>query len=256
MEEEISENSYIVKTTGFEGPFSLLLNLIESRKLFVNEISLSQVTEDYISYINKLDNLSHVEISNFVVVAATLILIKSKSLLPNMNLTSEEEGEIVNLEDRLRLYEVFSKLAINVKEQFGKNIIFSPLERKMEKEIFVPDIHIDIQTMNALVSEVLEKIPKKIELQEVEVKKVISIEEMIDDLTQRIQNSMQLNFKEFTGHNGEKRAFTKEERVVVIVGFLAMLEMVRQGIVNVIQNDNFQDIIIEKETLIINEEII
>lgn len=256
MEQEILENSYIVKTTGFEGPFGLLLSLIESRKLFVNEISLSQVTEDYIAYINKLDTLSHAEIANFVVVAATLILIKSKSLLPNMNLTSEEEGEIVNLEDRLKLYEIFSKLSLQVKEQFGKNIIFAPLERKLEKGLFVPDIHIDTATMHTLISEVLARIPKKEVLHEVEVKKVISIEEMIDDLTERIQNSLQLNFKEFTGHSGDKRAFTKEERVVVIVGFLAMLEMVRQGVVNVIQSNNFQDMIIQRETLVVNEEII
>ena len=56
--DEVLENSYTVKTTGFEGPFALLLNLIESRKLFINEISLSQVTEDYIKHVNNLGNLT------------------------------------------------------------------------------------------------------------------------------------------------------------------------------------------------------
>ena len=250
MQEETLENSYTVKTGTFEGPFALLLSLIEERKLFINEISLSQVTEDFITYIKQLDTLSPAAVSNFVVVAATLILIKSKSLLPNLNLTTEEEGEIVNLEDRLRLFETFSRLSQNIKKLFGKNILFAPLERKYDKKTFVPDTKITSEAVRLLIDEVLEKIPKKVFLPAVEVRKVISIEEMIDKLTERIQNSMQLNFKDFTG-----RAFTKEERVVVIVGFLAMLEMVRNGIVNVVQNSNFDDMIIEKQELIVNEEI-
>ena len=250
-QEELLENAYQVKTGTFEGPFALLLSLIESRKLFINEISLSQVTEDFITYVNKLDNLSPAEVSNFVVVAATLILIKSRSLLPNINLTKDEEGEILNLEDRLRLFEVFSRLSINIKTLFGKNMIFAPLERKSTIQAFVPDNKITLASMQNLVEEVLEKIPKKIILPQVEVRKVISIEEMIDKLTLRIQNSIQLNFHDFAG-----KAFTKEERVVVIVGFLAMLEMVRNGIVNVIQNENFDDMIIEKQELLTNEEFI
>ena len=81
--------------------------------------------------------------------------------------------------------------------------------------------------------------PKKVHLPEVEVRKVISIEEMIDKLTDRIQKAVRLNFKDFSG-----KAETREERVVVIVGFLAMLELVRQGILDAAQENNFEDIII------------
>ncbi len=244
--DEVLENSYRVVTTGFEGPFALLLNLIESRKLFINEISLSKVTEDYIQHVNSLGNLTPAEISNFVVVAATLILIKSKSLLPNLNLTTEEETEIVDLEERLRLFELYSKLSINIKNNFGKKIIFAPLERKNLTLVFLPDNQITKESMMTFASEVVNKIPKKIFLPEVEVKKVISIEEMIDKMTIRMQSALSMNFKEFAG-----TAVTKEERVVVIVGFLAMLELVRQGIVNVIQNNNFEDLIIEKQEIVL-----
>jgi len=244
--DEVLENSYKVVTTGFEGPFALLLNLIESRKLFINEISLSKVTEDYIQHVNSLANLTPAEISNFVVVAATLILIKSKSLLPNLNLTTEEETEIVDLEERLRLFEIYSKLSMNIKNNFGKKIIFAPLERKNSTLVFLPDDQITKESMMTFASEVINKIPKKIFLPEVEVKKVISIEEMIDKMTLRMQTALSMNFKEFAGE-----AVTKEERVVVIVGFLAMLELVRQGIVNVIQNNNFEDLIIEKQEIIL-----
>src|SRR3990167_6797300 len=107
--------TYKIKLVGFEGPFGLLLDLVEKRKLFINDVSLAQVTEDYLAYMNKLGGLSSAEISSFVYVASTLLLIKSKSLLPNLDLTSEEEGDIKNLEERLRLYEMFTRLGGNIK---------------------------------------------------------------------------------------------------------------------------------------------
>ena len=98
--------------------------------------------------------------------------------------------------------------------------------------------------------DVLGAMPKKIFMPEVEVKTVVSIEEMIDKLTERIKNSMKMNFKDFIGLPAQSgKAVTKEEKVVVIVGFLAMLEMVRQGIIDAIQEVDMGDIIIEKQTV-------
>lgn len=238
MEKEV----YKVHTLNFEGPFGVLLNLIEERKLFINEISLAEVTEEYLKYINGLSSLDPAEIASFIVVAATLILIKSKSLLPNLNLTTEEESDIRSLEDRLKLFEMYSRLSGNIKNSFGKEIIFAPLERKnLETLIFLPDSQITRESMMVFARGALGKIPQKVFLPKVEVRKVISLEEMITKLTDRIENSMKFNFKEFAG-----KAETKEEKVVVIVSFLAMLELVRQGILNVAQENNFEDIVIEK----------
>jgi segregation and condensation protein A len=242
MDTEVLEG-YKIKTEKFEGPFGLLLSLIENRKLFINDISLAQVTEDYLNYVNSLDGSKTREISSFIVIAATLILIKSKSLLPTLDLSTEEEKEITNLEDRLKLFEKYSNLSLNIQKLFGKNIIFPLAERNKKMSVFVPDDMININMMHDLALELLNKIPKKVELPEVEVKKVISIEEMIENLSERIQRSVQVNFREFAG-----RAVTKEERVNVIVGFLAMLELVRQGILNVMQDNNFEDILLEKKT--------
>ena len=233
---------YKIKTANFEGPFGVLLNLVEERKLFINDLSLAQVTEDYLKYLNTLSNASPAEISSFVVVAATLILIKSKSLLPNLNLTSEEEGDIRNLEDRLKLFELYARLGINIKNMFGKKIIFAPLERKNETLVFLPDDRITKESMMTFARDILGRIPKKVFLPEVEVKKVVSIEEMIGKLTERIQKSLKMNFKDFVGS-----AQNKEEKIIVIVGFLAMLELVRQGMLYVAQKNNFEDIIIMKQ---------
>ena len=245
MNTGVEKDIYTIKTTGFEGPFGLLLNLIEKRKLFINDVSLAVVTEDYLNYMNKLGGLnsfSPAEIASFVLVASTLILIKSKSLLPNLSLTGEEEGDIKNLEERLRLFELYTKLGGNIKNNFGKNIIFAPLERKNDVLVFLSDEQITKDSMMAFAKGALGGMPKKVFLPEVEVRKVISIEEMIGNLTERIQNSIKMSFKDFAG-----KAKTREEKVFAIVGFLAILELVRNGILQAVQEGHFEDIIISKQ---------
>lgn len=252
--------TYKIKTVNFEGPFGLLLNLVEERKLFINEISLAEVTEDYLKYVNSLGNLSTSEISSFIIVAATLILIKSKSLLPNLNLTEEEEGDIRNLENRLKLYELYSQLSRNIKNNFGKKIIFAPQERKNNLRawghktlVFLPDDQITKEIMMSFAYNVLGRIPKKVFLPEVEVKKVVSMEETIDKLTERIQKTMKMSFKDFACLPAGRpaKSATKEEKIIVIIGFLAMLELIRNGILNAMQENNFEDIIIEKQEVMV-----
>jgi segregation and condensation protein A len=243
----VETETYNIKIAGFEGPFGLLLGLIEKRKLHINDVSLAEVTEEYLQYINKMGGLTPAEISSFVLVASTLLLIKSKSLLPNLDLTSEEEGDIKNLEERLRLYELFTRLGGNIKDNFGKKIIFSAEERKNNILVFLPDEQITKDSMMTFARNVLGAMPKKVLLPEVEVRKVISIEEMIDNLTERIKNSLKMNFKDLHGHTGKMH--TKEEKIVVIVGFLAMLELVRQGIMDATQEIDGGDIIMEQQAV-------
>ncbi len=247
METESSSQIYTVKTEAFEGPFGLLLDLVEKRKLFINDVSLASVTEDFLSHMNSLGDsgsLSPAEITSFIQVAATLILIKSKSLLPNLSLTDEEQGDIKNLEERLRLYRIFMGLGGSVKSSFGKEMIFAPLERKNEILVFLPDSRITKDTMMEFARNVLGGMPKKVFLPEVEVRKVINIEEVIDNLTQRIQSAITMSFAEFSGKKSGQH--TRAEKVTVIVSFLAMLEMIRNGILNAVQNNHMEDIIIEK----------
>lgn len=234
---------YTVKLNQFEGPFPLLLNLIESRKLFINDISLASITEDYIRYVNEHE-IDNTLVSNFILVASTLILIKSKSLLPSLDLTTEEQIDIQNLEDRLKLYELYTNLSVEIKENFGKKIIFFPQERKNTEVVFLPDSQITKESMMTIASDLIVKIPKKVNLPTVEIKKVISLEEMIDNLKERITKNLSFKFKDFAGQH-----ITKEEKVNTIVSFLAMLELVREGIVEVIQDNNFEDILIEKNNI-------
>lgn len=245
MENDIQEDIYNIKTSVFEGPFGLLLSLVEKRKLFINDVSLASVTEDYLNYVNSLEEKDPMQMSSFIVVASTLLLIKSKSLLPNLALTEEEEGSIKDLENRLSLYEMYSKLATEIKEHYGKKIIFAPLERKIDHIVFLPDERITKYNMMILAEEIVNKLPKKVILPSVEVKKVISIEEMIGRLTDRINEALKISFREFS-RNGNTGGYSKEEKVHVIVSFLAVLELARQGILSLVQESNFDEIIIEK----------
>lgn len=243
-------DTFQIKTTHFEGPFGLLLHLVEKRKLFINDLSLAEVTEDYLKYLNSLEKLPPEETSSFLVVASTLLLIKSKSLLPNLDLTDEEKGNIQNLEERLRLYELFSKLSLHLKKDFGKKIIFAPLERKNDFLVFLPDEQITRESIMTFAHRALQAMPKKVILPKVEVKKVISLEEMLNKLAQRIENTLKMSFHEFA-----PKGKTREDKLVVIIGFLAMLELVRQGVIHAIQEKEAGDIFIEKREVEVEVEI-
>lgn len=249
MAEEVI-STYKVKSGGFEGPLELLLSLIESRKLFVNDVSLASVTEDYIAYVKNLaggESERHIaDVSYFILVAATLILIKSKSLLPNLALTEDETEKITDLETRLKLYQTIKNASILVKNQFGTEIIFAPMDRNWSEPLFSPDPAINVSSMSQAVQDVITHIPKKeAPLPEIEIVKVMSMEEMINSLTERIESAMNISFREFSkSHGGQNE---KEVKINVIVSFLAMLELVREGILDVVQNATFEDIEINKQ---------
>ncbi len=243
---EVNDQSkYLVKTPQFEGPLDLLLELIEKRKLFVNELSLAQVTDDYVQHVRNMTQINVGSTAHFIVIAATLILIKSRSLLPNIELSPDEKKEIVNLEYRLRVYQAIKEVSTLVKQSFGRNVIYMSPDRDWSTPVFSPDSQITTDRMRQGLLDVLANMPKKEFLPEVTVKKVITIEEMIDSLSNRIQKAMRegakISFKQFAASAGTPEE-VKEAKVYVIVSFLAMLELVREGLMDCMQQNNFEDI--------------
>ena len=93
----MNDNQFKIKTEIFEGPLDLLLSLIEKRKLLINEVSLSKVTDDFISYLQNREAYSIKDASEFLVIASTLLLIKSRSLIPSLNLSEEEKEDMMDL---------------------------------------------------------------------------------------------------------------------------------------------------------------
>lgn len=234
-------SNYVVKIDKFEGPLELLLNLIEKRKLHINDVSLAKVADDYVSYIKNTHDFPMSETANFILIASTLLLIKSKSLLPSLNLTQEEEDGVRDLELRLKIYQRFKEVSILLRDIFSKQIIFLQSEKK-EVIVFAPHEQITTETLLNSIKSVIKNLPKKEFIPKAVVAKVINIEEVINNLTDRIQKNLRISFKEFSNMG-------KEEKVYVIVSFLAMLELVKQGVANVIQEKQFDDIFIETEKI-------
>lgn len=231
--------NYRVDTPHFQGPLELLLELIEKRKLFINDISLAQVTDDYIAYTQTHTEHTLEQNAQFVLIASTLLLIKSKSLLPTLTLTEEEKVSIDDLEARLSIYKQVKELSRHLEARFGKTILFEAEERP-ETPVFSPDKNLNTSSIHEAIKRVLTNLPKKEVLPKTIVRKVISLEDMIDTLTKRVTSALRMSFKEFSsGH--------KDDKVNVIVGFLAMLELVKQGVVHVNQEKHFDDINMETE---------
>ena len=236
--------SYQLKTEHFEGPLDLLLTLIEKRKLFISDFSLSKVADDYIAHIRSFEAFPMNDVANFLLVASTLVLIKSEALLPDLNLTTEEESHIDDLKRRLAMYELFRNLSQHVKTNFGKQLIFERSGRSEMTVVFAPDNRISAAAVGQSMRDVINALPKKISIPKATVKKVISIEEMMMRLSQRVTSALKTSFTQFSKYQKGK-SVGKEHRGEIIISFLAMLDLVKQGIVHVTQHEDYGDIDIE-----------
>ncbi len=237
----MTDNQFQIKTEVFQGPLDLLLSLIEKRKLLINDISLAKVTDDFISHIQNREAYSIKDTSEFLVIAATLLLIKSKSLLPTLDLSEEEKSDIYDLELKLKIYKKIKELSLGVKSAFGARILFFPNARKAEP-VFSPDASMTKENIASAIFTVIQNLPKLDLKPKVKVAKTISLEEMITHLTERVKSSMKMSFKDFAGMG-------KAEKVNIIVSFLAMLELVKQGIIEVNQEEKFADIHMETKSV-------
>lgn len=233
-----------IKTEQFEGPLDMLLDLVEKRKLFINDFTLAAVADEYIARIRRFDSFPVSDVANFLLVASALVLIKSRSILPQISLTEEENQSIDELKRRLALLELFRDVAGHVKEKYGKTVLFPRESRPKSVIVFAPDARITPAAMHSAAESVVSAFPKPVELPKVTVKKIISLEEMLDRLAERIQVALKMNFSEFSNYDRSK-PIPKEERIMIVIGFLAMLEMVKQGVLIVTQHEDYGDIEME-----------
>ncbi|MDP3661783.1 MAG: segregation/condensation protein A [bacterium] len=233
-------SAFTVKHEKFEGPLYVLLDLIEERKLHVSDVSLASVADDFILYAKQFEEFPMAEGASFILVASTLLLIKSKSLLPLLELTEEEKTDISELQARLALYQKVRGYAGKIRTRFGKSISFS-LEARERAPLFTTSPSTTLASLSETLRSLLMNLPRAAVLPKVIVEKVLSLDETIARLTGRIQACLRLGFRDFAGALGAK---AKKE---IIVSFLAMLELIRRGAIRVTQEKHFDDILMETE---------
>ena len=233
-----SETEYIVRLESFQGPLDLLHQLIEERKLHINTISLATVTADYLSHIREVATVSAEEVARFTHIAAVLILIKSKSLLPMLEYTAEEESDVAVLEARLRLLDTVRSSAVPPLERWGAHSHFVRPPSRWESVAFLPDDSCTVAGLHRNARAVISDLPFFRRKPEKKVAKVISVEEVIERVLAAVTARAKVSFKEMTaGDRGE-----------VIVSFLAILEMMRKNLITAEQGDHFDDILVSQET--------
>lgn len=235
----VFNGGFSIQTDVYSGPLDLLIDLIEKRKLLVNDISLTAVTDDYMAYVARFEKNPLREMADFIVLASTLLLLKSKSLLPVLELTEQEEETLESLEKRLRYYQIFRNAGKVVETIFAEKPAYERRFIPDKNPLFVTDRYTDLSALHIAMTDVLHNLPKKVAKPKVQVRTVVSLETMIDRLKERIERQISCKFKDFTGN--------ATERTTIIVGFLAVLEMVKQGTILVRQSSHFCDIEIERE---------
>ena len=237
----MSGSQYQVQAGSFEGPFDVLLSLVEKRKMHVSDVSLAAITDEYVRFI-ETNPLPVAHTAEFILVASTLMLIKSRSLLPGFAITRDEAGDIKDLEDRLARYQVAKERARILGEliENGSRLFTRSVAPKTREISFNPSLDgttLKRELVGAL-GNLLALLPTTEKIPQATVKKMISLEEVITSLRDRLTRAFRTTLNEFAG----------TERAALITGFLAMLELVKQGDADVHQSNHFDDIWIETRT--------
>ena len=213
----------------------LLLQLTEQEKLDITRVSLAQIADQYLQYISQAENITLQNLADFLSVAARLILIKSKALLPLLEFSPEEEEEIKDLEHQLAEYKKFKDVAKQL-EIILKNSLcgFARESFVGQHVIFYPPSNISGADLFKAFSKVLGEIPVVEKLEQEMIKEVLTLEERILHLQEKLREKVQTSFSELIANTTDK--------VEVVVSFLAMLEMVKQRLISVEQGELFSEI--------------
>jgi segregation and condensation protein A len=230
-----------VKVEQFEGPLDLLLQLIEDQQLDITALSLAKVTEQFLDYVKSLQEKNPLGLADFLVIAAKLLVIKSKALLPTLELGEEEEESAFDLAAQLLTYKKYKEAAKYLKQLDAKRRQSWTHDVDFQSRVtFVPDPQVTPQVLADCMRKLANELKEIVRLPEKVVEEVMSITDKIDSIQKLISDKIETSLSSLI-----KDAKTKTE---VIVTFLALLELVKQRILTVEQNQIFEDIMIKKSS--------
>ena len=232
--------NYTVHTAVYDGPLDLLLNLIERAELDITSVSLASVTDQYLAYINGLEQINADEISAFLVIAAKLLQIKSEALLPRPPARApDEEDSGQSLVDQLKLYKRFKEIGawMNARQQADlRTFLRVAPPPKVE-----PKLDLSNLTLEKLITAATEAFAKERNKQPLGViiaPPRVTIREKIDMIAKMMKEVERASFRALLDPGAS--------RLEIVVTFLAMLELVKRYRIHAHQEDLFSDIEINR----------
>ena len=234
---ESAPEAFPVKLSNFEGPLDLLLHLIKTNELSIHDIPIALITAQYLAAIELLQELDLDVAGEFLVMAATLIHIKSKMLLPRPETAAGPEGEAEDPRDtlvrRLLEHEKFKAAAglLHEREQLRAAQWLRPDGRvaEMAGDGYEPELEVDLFSLLTAFQAVVER--AKLRPRVVLPPEQLSIEARIDQLLARLSETEACGFEDLFADI--------RDRSGLIVTFLALLEMIRLRLVRVFQSGSF-----------------
>ena len=229
------------KIDKFEGPLALLLQLIEGEEMDITQISLAKIANQYIEYLRLLEKMQPEEMADFLVVAAKLLLIKSRALLPFLK--GEAEEEIKEFTDQLRMYKEFLEAAKKIEDMIGKKRFsfareFNRQAILMSAQIFSPPKKLTAGELAGVFKEIIKNIKPRELLEEQNLENMISLEEKILAIEESLLNKITISFNYILSG--------AQNKTEIIVSFLALLELIKQRDVLAAQAEMFGEIEVSK----------
>lgn len=242
-----------IKIENFEGPFDLLLHLIKKNKMDIYDIKIHEVTKQYLDYIHAMEEMDLEVTSEFIVIAATLIEIKSKMLLPKAKLDEnaadlDEQDPRKELIDKLIQYRKFKAAAkllrdreVGLGRMFGKKpeIIEEKKKPQCTQELLKG---VTMLKLYEIYSKLINIYRNKMNTDNV-INKEIPIDKFkIEDKMEYLMNNIEVGKKTLFSSIAEKCS----SKIEIVVTFLALLELMKLKSVTVIQENNFREIYVER----------
>ena len=242
-------NRYAIKIDNFEGPLDLLCHLIDKNKMDIYDIKINEIADQYIEYLNQMEEMNLDIASEFIIMASTLIYLKSKSLLPKQEEAEEEltEEELIQRIIEYKKYkEIIKKLKVNYEEN-SKIFLVTREQIELPKKRIEKEYDKDL--IPNLYKSLLEKNEEKINKNAENIEKIA----ITDNYT--VASKVKEMFKALIKNN--KFVFNKlfslkeHNKQEVVTAFSGLLEMSKRDKVNTKQEDLFEDIIVEKKKKIV-----
>lgn len=240
---------YKIVLDGFEGPLDLLLSLIERAKIDIYDIPINIITEQYIEYIYAMEELNLSIASEFIMMAATLLEIKSKMLLPQeVIIVDDEEIEIDPREElvkRLIEYKKYKEVAeeLRVSEDIESKVYYKPREDLSEFTDIYEDIQFDLNLLLKSINRIIGRRGMKnitLDISEIQ-REEFTLKDCMDELLNKLNLKKRINFEDLLSEN-----FSRNE---IVTYFLSVLELIKLRRIKVIQEK------IDKELIITSRDV-